>query len=232
MQVVILAAGEGRRLLPLTEHVPKPMVCVGGKPILEHTIRVLPKEVDEVILVIGYKGDVVKTYFGEQFDGRRISYIWQDAPRGPAHALELVKDKLQKDLFLVMYADDLYHPHDIANCMQTVPSILVKETPHPERFGVCEVGEKGRLISIYEKHPNPPSNLALIGVHLLDHEIFDVPKVQMANGEYNLTRQIGVWAEKRHIQVVRAHFWHPIGYPEDVASAEDVLASRNGQFFS
>ncbi|MBI5421406.1 MAG: NTP transferase domain-containing protein [Parcubacteria group bacterium] len=226
MQAVILAAGEGKRLRPLTDHVPKPMVRIAGKPILEHTIRALPKEIDEVILVIGYKGEVVQSYFGDSFEGRTITYVWQEAPKGTMHALALAKDILKDDLFLALYADDLYDPIDIANCMQTVPVILVKETVHPERFGVCLVGEKGRLISIFEKHENPPSNLAFIGAHLLDKSIFNVQSLPMPNGEINLTKQIGVWAEQRHIQVIRAHFWHPIGYPEDVESAERLLAEK------
>jgi len=227
MQAVILAAGEGRRLRPLTENVPKPMVRIVGRPILEYTICALPREINEVILVIGYKGEVVKEYFGDSFDGRAIKYIWQDAPRGPMHALALARDILKDDLFLALYADDLYDPSDIANCMQTVPVILVRETAHPERFGVCLVGEKGRLVSIFEKHENPPSNLALIGVHLLDKSIFDLPHAPMPNGELNLTKQIGIWAEQCHIQVIRAHFWHPIGYPEDVEAAEKIMTHFN-----
>jgi len=223
MQAVILAAGEGKRLRPLTDAVPKPMVRIAGRPILEYTIRALPREINEVILVIGYKGEGVKEYFGDSFDGRAITYVWQDAPRGPMHALALTKDILKDDFFLVLYADDLYDSSDIANCMQTVPVILVKETAHPERFGVCLVGEKGRLISIFEKQENPPSNLALIGVHLLDKSIFELPSAPMPNGELNLTKQIGIWAKERHIQVIRAHFWHPIGYPEDVGAAEKIV---------
>ena len=223
MQAVILAAGEGRRLRPLTNDIPKPMVRVGGVPILEHTIKALPSVVDEVILVVGYKGGVVRSYFGNTFTGRKIRYVEQDAPKGTGHALTLVKDVLGDGDFFLLYADDLYHPQDIANCLVGMPALLVRETQHPERFGVCTIDMESNLISLFEKQENPPSNLALIGVHVLNKEILDIPDVYMPNGESNLSGRIGEWAKKTAVRVVRAEFWHPIGYPEDVESAEKII---------
>ena len=220
MQAVILAAGAGKRLRPLTNEIPKPMVAVGGEPILKYTLSILPNEVKEVILVVGYRGDVIKDYFGEYFNGIKLNYVRQDEPNGTGHALLCAKQFLNDDYFLLLHADDLYHPDDLANCLQGMPMIITKESPHPERFGVCIVGEKNRLIDIIEKPEHPSTNLVNVGAYLLNREIFDIPQVYLSSGESNLVAQIGLLAKKRPVQVIKARFWHPIGYPEDVEKAE------------
>ncbi len=223
MQAVILAAGEGKRLRPLTDSLPKPMVRVGGTPILEYTLGILPQEVDEVVVVVGYLGDKVEKYFGNSFGGRRIVYAHQKEPKGPGDALVAARPFLKENHFLLLYGDDLYHPADIEVCMGDVPTVLVKEALHPERFGVCLVDGNDRLLGILEKRKNPPTNLVNIGAYFLNQEIFDVPTPVLPNGELNLAEQIGNWAKRRLVRVVRARFWHPIGYPEDVEAAERFL---------
>ena len=223
MQAIILAAGEGKRLRPLTDNVPKPLVPIGGKPILEYTLNILPPEVDEVIMVIGYRGNAIKDHFGGSFGRLKLTYVEQPAPLGPGDALRRTQPLLRKEPFLVLYADDLYHPQDLVDCIRGSSSVLVKESPNPERFGVCLVDEGDRLLGILEKRPNPPTNLVNIGVYFLNHKIFDVPPILLPNGEHNLAEQIGVLAEKEPIYVKRARFWYPIGYPEDVERAEQWL---------
>lgn len=225
MQAVILAAGEGKRLRPLTENMPKPMVPVGSKPILEYTLSILPPEIDEVIMVIGYRGDAIRDYFGSCFGRLKITYIEQPVLLGTGEALRRVKPFLKPGPFLILYADDLYHPEDLANCVSDGPSVLVKESLTPERFGVCLIDENDRLMGILEKRPSPPTNLVNIGVYFLNHTIFDVPPILLPNGEHNLAEQIGVLSERESIYVTRARFWHPIGYPEDVEKAEQWLAT-------
>ncbi len=224
MQAVILAAGEGRRLRPLTDNVPKPMVRILGKPILEYTLSMLPKEIDEVILVVGYKGQVVKDYFGSLYKHFALRYVLQETPMGTGHALELTKPFLKKGDFLFLYADDLYSREDIEECVRSAHQmVLVKEVVHPERFGVCTLGKDNRILDIVEKPENPTSNLALVGVHKLSIDLFKIPKVQLPNGEYNLTGQIANFSHTTPIYALRARFWHPIGYPEDVVEAGRLL---------
>jgi len=223
MQAVILAAGEGRRLRPLTENYPKPMIRVGGKPILEHTLGILPQEVDEVILVIGYKGEKIKDYFGSEFGRLSLKYAFQPEPKGTADALLKAEPLLKGENFLLLYADDLYHPDDLESVIGELPSVLIKESNEPERFGVCLLDQNGRLREVLEKKENPPSNLVNIGVYLLNREIFSVPPVFTPNGEVNLAAQIGAWAKTRPVRVVKARFWHPIGYPSDLDKAEDYF---------
>jgi NDP-sugar pyrophosphorylase family protein len=219
MQAVILAAGQGKRLRPLTDDVPKPLVQVGGRPILEYTLSILPPEVDEVVLVVGYRGDAIRSHFGESFGRLKLSYIEQPLPLGTGEALQRARPLLKSESFLVVYADDLYHPSDLIECVSDGPSILVKESETPERFGVCLVDEGDRLLGILEKRPDPPTNLVNIGVYFLNHAIFDIPPMFSPSGENNLSEQIGALAEREPIRVVRARFWHPIGYIEDVERA-------------
>lgn len=220
MQAVILAAGRGERLRPLTDEMPKPMLPVAGQPILEYTLSILPEEIDEVILVIGYKGEKIKNYFSPSFGFRKLFYVEQPKPLGTAHALLCVKPFLKDKYFLLLYADDLYHPDDLKNCLGNTPALLVKETNRPERFGICLIDENNILCHILEKQPNPLSNLANIGVYFLNQEIFEIPPPIMPNNELNLAGQIGFWAKYRPIKVIKAKFWHPIAYPKDLELAE------------
>jgi UDP-N-acetylglucosamine diphosphorylase / glucose-1-phosphate thymidylyltransferase / UDP-N-acetylgalactosamine diphosphorylase / glucosamine-1-phosphate N-acetyltransferase / galactosamine-1-phosphate N-acetyltransferase len=225
MQAVILAAGEGKRLRPLTDDIPKPMVRVGGKPILEYTLSILPNAITEVILVVGYRNEAIRNYFGNSFGGRRIRYVEQSEPKGTAHALLLAQPLLDEKSFLLLYGDDLYHPADIAACIQDVSRMrmLVKEHSNPERFGVCRIDGDGRVLEILEKQQNPPTKLINIGVYYLTKDIFSFPLTLSPLGEYFLTDQISAMAQKHPVYIERARFWHPIGYPEDVAKAEAWL---------
>jgi len=224
MQAVILAAGEGKRLRPLTNDLPKPMVRVNGKPILEYTLSILPEEISEVILVVGYQKEKIIKYFGNSFNGLPIKYVVQELPLGTAHALDIAKAEIKDGSFLFMHGDDLYHQDDLKTLIDLKsPAILAKESKHPERYGVCLIDHNGYLTGVLEKRIEPPSNLVNIGVYLLDQEIFDIPRVQLPNGEFNLAEQIGNWALERQIKVIRAKFWHPIGYPEDVEMADSLV---------
>lgn len=219
-----MAAGEGKRLRPLTENVPKSLVHVGGKPILEYTMGILPPQIDEVIIVIGYRGDTIRSYFGKSFGRLKLTYVEQPIPLGTGEALQRARPFLKPGPFLILYADDLYHPQDLIDCVSAGSSVLVKESLTPERFGVCLIDKDERLLGILEKRPRPPTNLVNIGVYFLNHTIFDIPPILLPNGEHNLAEQIGVLAEREPIHITRARFWHPIGYPEDLEKAEQWLA--------
>lgn len=226
MQAVILAAGEGRRLRPLTEDRPKPMVLVGGKPILEYTLGILPKEIDEVILVVGYKQEKIKEHFGDVWQGVRLMYVDQPEPKGTGEALARTRHLLSGEPFLMLFADDLYHPDDLAILAASDhPAIVVKEKEHPERFGVCKVSEDGFLVELIEKPENPPGNLVNMGPSLLHHDIFDfdIEAPLLPNGESCLPEQIGRLAKQRLVRAFRARFWHSIGYPEDLEEATKYI---------
>ena len=222
MQAVILAAGEGKRLRPLTEAMPKPMIDVQGRPILEYVIAALPEQVSEVILIIGYKGEAIKNYFGNAYKEKRITYISNVEPKGTGYALMQAKPFLKEDFFLLLNGDDLYHPQDLTAISLKRPTVFVTVSSHPERFGVCLLNENGFLSRIIEKPQNPPSNLVNTGGYILNHEIFDVPVPVLPNGELNLAEQIGDWARKRPVYTHKARFWNPINRIEELEAARNL----------
>ena len=151
MKAVILAAGEGRRLRPFTESMPKVMLPVGNKAILEHILESLKNTgIGEVIIVVGYKKEVIMEYF-KDYDKIRISYITQDKQLGTAHALLQAKN-LVKSKFIVVPGDNIIDKMSIVNLIQDKSeySILIKEHSHPSKYGVVFL-EKGRLKKIVEK---------------------------------------------------------------------------------
>lgn len=226
MKAVILAAGEGMRMRPLTDTKPKPMLEISGRPLLCHILDALPEEVDEVILVVGYLSDQIQSYFGERFGRFPIKYINQKAKLGTGHALRLCQDLLGNERFLMLYADDLQSKEDLAKCLKYPLCILVKEVADPRRFGVVATDERGIVLEIVEKPENPFTNLVSTGVHVLDYRIFKYPLVRHSNGEYYITHPLAQLAKEHDLYAVRADFWLPIGYPEDLKKAEEILRQQ------
>ncbi len=222
MQCVILAAGKGTRLRPLTDDKPKQLVTVHGKPLLDYIVEALPSAVDELIIVVGYKGDMIRTYCGEMFHGKRVTYVEQVVPEGTARALWLCKDLL-KGRFLFMFGDDIHGRSDLARVTSYSRAMLTLTTETPEKFGIVVRNPDGTLAEMIEKPAHPPSNLASTGVMVLDTHIFEFEPQTPINGEYYLTEVIERYAQKYPIAVVEQDLWIPIGYPEDITKAETSL---------
>jgi len=224
MQVVILAAGLGTRMRPLTDSVPKPLVRIGEKPILERIITSLPSEIDELIIVVGYRGQQIKEYFGQSFADRSITYVEQPEPRGTGHALCLCQDQIH-DRFLFMFADDLHGEDDLKKVVQCPRGMLVKATNTPEKFGIVECHSDGTLANLVEKPSREvaPSNLASTGVFVLDTHIFDYQPEVEVNGELRHADMVLRYAEKYPVQVEEQELWLPVAKPDDVKRVEAML---------
>jgi len=224
MQCVILAAGEGKRLRPLTNDCPKPLVKVAGEAILDHIVRALPDEITELIIVVGYCGDQVRAYCGDRFHDRNVLYVEQENQLGTAHALKLCELYLT-GRFLVMLGDDIHSKKDIERALQHDRTVLVAVSENPERFGVIIRNDDGTLSEIVEKPANPSSNLVSTGTMVLDMAIFRHQVEPASNGEYYLSHMLESYAKDTPVHVVIEESWIPIGYPEDIARAEDILKS-------
>lgn len=224
MQAIILAAGKGTRMRPITDTIPKPLVPLAGKPLLYYTFAALPKKITEVILVIGYLGAHIQRLCGTSYQGRKIRYVMQKKALGTARALECCKPFIIKnEPFLVMYADDLYKKKDVANLLAHPLAMLVKEVENPRAFGVVTCDANNCVTGLIEKPEHPVSNLANIGVYVLDDRIFHYEPRQHTNGEYYLTDSIAQLAKHHPIIAIPASFWVPIASPEDIAKAESLL---------
>ena len=141
MQAVILAAGKGTRMRPLTYDMPKAMLPVKGKPVLEYTIDFLPEEIDEVIIVINHLGEQIKNYFGDEWKGRKIKYVVQEKLNGTGGAIHSCRN-LIRGKFMVVMGDDLYHKNDLAKIAKEELAIMAKDLDNAERFGIFEIDEQ------------------------------------------------------------------------------------------
>lgn len=226
MQCVILAAGKGTRLRPLTENTPKPLIKVAGKALLDHIVGALPSAIEELIIVTGYLEEQIKEHCGDEFYGRKVTYVQQAEQKGTGHALWLCKEHI-KGRFLYMFADDLHSPEDIARATSYTRSMLTLTTANPERFGIVVRHPDGTLAEIIEKPEHPPSNLASTGVFVLDENIFKYDLSVETKGEFYHTDVIREYAKEYPIAVVEQNVWIPIGYPEDIKKAEERIGNMN-----
>jgi len=227
MQAVILAAGEGIRMRPLTLTTPKPLLKVGNKTLLEHLVSNFSEDIKEIILVVGYLGEQFEQNFGKQILGRPIKYVWQKQKLGTYHALKLCKSFLDGSRFCLFYADDLIDQKTVEDLIQHPLAVVTHEVNDPRPFGVITTDQEGRILEIEEKPENPKSNTILANGYVLDDRIFNYePPQHPKSGEYYLSTAAAQMAREHKIMVVKANFWFPIASPEDLKKAEEILAGR------
>lgn len=211
----------------LTKEMPKPMLRVAGKTILEHKLDALPESVDEVVLVVGYLQEKIREYFGEEHGGRRIVYVEQSEPKGTADALWCARGVL-RERFLVLMGDDIYAREDMEACLAEEGWVMLVHHIDSSREGGAIRVVGGAIESIAEgKHGAG----AMLNTNLLvlDTRIFEYPLVPKAHGsdEYGLPQTIVAASVQSGIpfKSVRATRWIQITSPEDLARAESLLKS-------
>jgi NDP-sugar pyrophosphorylase family protein len=224
MKALIFAAGLGVRMRPLTDTMPKPLLEVAGKPLLAHIMDALPEEITEIILVVGYKGELIREYFQGNFHGRAITYVEQKEQKGTGDALMLTKDLLAEgEKFLLVYADDLRDKESLRRGLAHEYAIFVKEMEEPVQFGTVVADESGRILDIEEKVEHPRSNLVVTGAYVLTTKIFDYPPSIEKNGEYYINSMLRALMKDVLVYAEPSAIWIPIGYPEDLARADKFL---------
>lgn len=225
MQAIILAAGEGSRMRPLTAVRPKVMLPVAGRPFLEHIIlRARAIGADEIVLVVGYGSDAVRSHFGDgKALGVRIEYAHQERQLGTGDALMASKE-LASDRFLVMNGDVLPDVASLRELARGEMAVSAIEVEDPRRYGVF-LEEDGLFRSVVEKSREPPSNLANAGIYLLERSIFSaLQKAPLSErGEYELTDGLNLLAATGRIRIVRLLSWMEIGRPWDILTANELI---------
>lgn len=211
---------------PLTNTTPKPLLSISGKPLIERIIAAFPKEVTEVIVVVGYKGDRIKNFLGEHFLGKKMTYETQENPAsGTFDALQLCENKLRSEKsFLVFYADDLVDTETIREMMNYELAAAVSTSETPQKFGVVTLDNDSNIKEIAEKPENPPSNIILANGFLLDNEIFTYEPQAPEKKERYLSLALSRMVKDRKVKGVRAKFWFPVGTPEDRARANQLFS--------
>ena len=234
MNAVVLAAGKGTRLQPLTDDRPKGMVEVAGKPLLTHCFdRLVDLGADELIVVVGYMKEVIIDHYGDTFGGVPITYTHQREQNGLAHALLTAEEHVDGD-FMLMLGDNVFE----ANLVDVVrrqredradAAFLVEEVPSDEasRYGVCDTNKFGEITEVVEKPDDPPSNLVLTGFYTFTPAIFHACHLVQPSdrGEYELSDAIDLLIQSgRTIDAIALDGWRvDVGYPDDRDEAERRL---------
>jgi UDP-N-acetylglucosamine diphosphorylase/glucosamine-1-phosphate N-acetyltransferase len=238
MKGVLLTAGEGTRMRPLTLTRPKTMLQVGGKPILQYNLEALKNAgIDEIIMVVGYKKEAIEDYFqdGSLF-GVTITYITQEKRLGTAHAINSVREMIE-DEFIVLNGDIIVDPELITDLIAKYGSdnpssiLMLTEVEDPSSFGVVEI-EDGIIKNIVEK-PAPgeaPSNLINAGIYLFDKTIFDaIDKTEKSKrGEYEITDSLKIQMnENKIVQGLKSnHKWIDVGRPWELLNVNEHFISE------
>ncbi len=223
MKAIILAAGKGTRLKPLTETSPKPLLRIANKPILEYNLNALRDLVDEVLIIVGYKKEKIMEYFGNSYKDIKITYVIQKEICGTGNAV-LQAEPFVKDEFIVMNGDDIFFKEDIKKCLKYKYSLLAMELNTIRRFGAIET-RNGCLKKIVEKPKNPKTNLANIGLYKVNDSIFSILKKlrKSERNEYEIVDAITELAKKQKVKIVKANNWISIGYPWHLIEANEFF---------
>jgi glucose-1-phosphate thymidylyltransferase len=242
MKGIILHGGHGTRLRPLTHTGPKQLLPIANKPMSQYALEDLKKAgIKEIGIIVGdVYPEKVKEYYGtgEKF-GVKITYIYQDQPKGISHAIRLCKDFIGNDRFIVYLGDNVLRK-DLTDYTKKFESsdsdamILLCEVDDPQRFGIAELDEEnpGKIKKIMEKPKDPPSNLAVIGIYFLTPKIFDIIDNLKPSwrGELEITDALDMLmnqGNKIEYDTVTG-WWKDTGTPEDIIHANKLVLNSIG----
>lgn len=230
LKAVVIAAGEGKRMRPLTHNRPKVMLPVAGKPILEHLLVEMKQAgIKEFVFVTGYCEDKIKGYFGSgEKWGVDIQYVIQVDQKGTADAVRTV-EKMVDDRFLVANGDIIIDSGDIkALAESSGDTMSLFEVEKPEELGTVEV-EGDCIKRIHEKVDKPPSNLANAGIYLFTSDIFDaIAQTPLSErDEYELTDSLQRLIDN-NIKVAyrKLGHWLDISYPWDLLTVNEIILAN------
>ena len=235
MKGVVLAGGSGTRLHPLTATTTKQLLPVANRPILFYVLDDLVRAgiTDLALIVAPTTGAEVRKRVGDGSlwgAGTRITYVVQDRPAGIAHAVLATREFVGADPFCVFLGDCLVGSGvgQAASSFQSSSDldalVMLKEVADPHGFGVAVVDDRGDVVRLVEKPPEPPSNLAIVGVYFLRASIFDAIDAitPSPRGELELTDALAKLVERK--ARVGAH--HVEGWWVDAGSREHLLLAN------
>ncbi len=225
MKAVVLAAGEGKRMHPLTFSRPKAMLCVAGAPLISHVLcRLREAGISEAAIVVKYKKEMLIEYLTENSGGMELTFIGQGEKDGTGAALLCAEDYAKED-FLMVAADNVCDSSIYKKVMEAHSggkTIALKRVENPSRFGVAKV-EGGKIQEFFEKPEKPPSELANISVYAFGPGIFAELKSLKASprGEYEI---VDAFLGADAVEV--DGFWMDAGYPWNLFKLNEHLLSE------
>jgi UDP-N-acetylglucosamine diphosphorylase/glucosamine-1-phosphate N-acetyltransferase len=238
LKAIILSAGEGSRMRPLTLTKPKTMLPVAGKPIIQYNIESLRDNgITDILLIVRYKEEIVRNYFGDGSDfGVNISYKTQKDFLGTANAISYGEDFID-DSIIVLNGDIILDDeiiHEIIkkyNYLSPDTLMLLTEVEDPSAFGVVEI-ENGNIKNIVEKpkREEAPSNLVNAGIYIFNKDIFDkICETEISErGEYEITDSVSLQIEdnKTVIGHKTSKDWIDVGRPWELIEVNEELIGK------
>ncbi len=235
MKGLILSGGKGTRLYPLTYTRAKQLIPVANKPILFRVIEsIRDAGISEIGIVIGDTGPEIRDAVGDgsQF-GVQVIFIEQDEPLGLAHAVKISRSFLGDDRFVMFLGDNVIQGGispliaDFAFHNDWNSQIVLTAVEHPEQYGVARLNGEGRIAQLVEKPKEPPSNLALVGIYMFDHHIFEATDqiIPSWRGELEITDAIQWLVEHDYVVFPHIHtgWWIDTGRPDDMLTANSLV---------
>jgi len=232
----VLAAGEGRRLEPLTNRRPKPMLSIAGKPLLEYVLdAIVDAGIDDVVFVVGYARERIQTHFGDGDDwGVDLSYVVQEKQLGTAHAIAQAEEAVD-DAFVVLNGDRILEPTCITGVCQVLeyedaPVMAVTRSTDPGSYGVVELDDD-RVVALAEKPHEASSELINAGVYGFEPSVFDAIRQTEADerGERKITDTLSTTVESGGVRAVRySGLWEDVSHLWDVTRVTGHVLDRDG----
>lgn len=218
MKAIILAAGAGKRMRPLTLKTPKPLLKINGKVILDDIFDALPKEIDRVILVVGYLKEKIQKYVGHFYKGRSVDYVIQKKLNGTASAVILCKDFFSKgERFLVLNGDEVQQKEEIKKCLKHRYCWVLTPANDPKTAGIAQVQKNGRIKEVIEKPKRPKSNWSAAGTIVVDTDVFKYrSKKHSKTKEYYFTSMMDQFLKKHPVYAVFGKKRIPLTSPSDL----------------
>jgi glucose-1-phosphate thymidylyltransferase len=235
MKIILPMAGFGTRLRPHTWSVPKPLVPLAGKAMIDHVLdRLLPLDPTEIVCIVGYLGDQLEAYLRGRYQVP-FRFVEQAEMRGQAHAIALTRG-LVEGPSLVVFADTIFEA-DFGPLreLDADGALYVKEVDDPRRFGVVVRDTEGYIRQLVEKPEQPVSNLAVVGIYYFRetealHEAIDalLRSGTMLKGEYYLADAIQLMIDRgQKLRCFTIPVWQDCGKPEELLQTNRYLLDKD-----
>ena len=230
---VVLAAGEGTRLRPLTHNRPKPMLVAANRPILEHVLDALVEAgIERLVLVVGYRRTRVQDHFGSTYRGVDIDYVVQHKQLGSGHALLQAADTVSEPM-LVVNGDRLIEASSVSEVMtafddgSAAATMAVIEHANTSRYGVVSL-DGTTVTEVIEKPETDEFRLINAGIYAFDETVFEtIARTERDSGELALTDSIARLVDGDQVRGVRIDgLWVDATYPWDLLAVASTLLER------
>ncbi|CQR53305.1 bifunctional sugar-1-phosphate nucleotidylyltransferase/acetyltransferase [Haloferax massiliensis] len=224
MQTVILAAGRGTRMRPLTDRRPKPMLPVADRPLVAHTAdAAVEAGATDITLVVGYEAGDVRDYFGDERGGVPVEFAVQSEQRGTADAVRAAAPHLDPDEpFVVLNGDALYDVPSLSTLYEGTPAVGSFRVADPSSYGVLDTDDEGFVTGVVEKPADPPSDLVNAGAYVFPAEAHGWLDVDESDrGELELTDVLAATCEAYDVRGVAFDRWLDVGRPWELLEANE-----------